>query len=416
MTPMRRRRPRALAAVTLAGGLAALACVSSGSAASIWWAESSSGQAGFPTGRVAKAPLAGGGPVETYVDVPGRPSSIAVVGAQTAWNTIGSAPYLVSTWNVAKTGSAATLVSSPQVPAFGADAINSATGKIYYALRGAVSTAGLVQVANVDGSGTPTTLYTRGQNTLLGSTAIDVAGNRLYWCDFTLSGTTGDTAGSIMRGSLDGTATPVELFSHEYGCNGIAIDVAAGKMYWSRFSTSRNQDNTSLIRVGNLDGSGVPSTLYSEGDGSSSGLALDVATGRLYWANQPTAQNSNPGTGSIRVGHISGSPAAADLYTGVSNPNGVSLDGQGTAPAPTPEPTPAPAPTPAPVTQVVTKVGAVRIGRAPGVRGAARRVSLTLRYDEGGRFSFIVRRPNGTRSPLLPGSTIGTRKITTKDR
>jgi hypothetical protein len=318
---------------------------------------------------------------------------------------------VIGAWSVAKTGTATTAFSGSQAADFGANAIDTGTGRIWFGVRGGNGSAGLVQVANLDGSGTPTTLYTRAANLSVGSTVIDAVGNRLYWCEFPATGQVGDTAGSVMRGSLDGSATPVELFANEFGCNGLAIDTASGKAYWARYETSRGQDTNSLIRVGNLDGSGTATTLYTEGAASSSGLALDAATGKLYWANQPPAGFATPGSGSIRVGHASGSPAAADLYTGLSNPNGVSLDGPGTAPAPAPAPTPSPAPSPAPTTQVVTKVGKVRISRAPGVRGPARRVSLTLRYDEGGRFSLFVQRRNGKRWALLPGTRIGTRVL-----
>lgn len=408
MTPIRRRTVR-LAGTLLGGvGLVAVATASSASAADIYWAETSSSAAGWPAGRIGYAPLEGGGTVSTYQEVAARPTRVAVTGNVIAWNTSATTPYPLSVWNLAKTGTAVTAASTTEAVDFGPQAIDAATGKIYFSPRPATSGPGLVQVANLDGSGSPATVYTRATDYTVSSVLVDAANSRLYWCEFPMTGANGDTSGNVVRGSLDGSAPATVLFANEFGCNGLAIDATAGKVYWARYQTARNTDSNSLIRVGNLDGSGAASTLYNEGSMSSSGMALDPATGRLYWANQPTSP-FNPGQGSVRVGHISGTPAAADLYGGLNNPNAVSLVGSGTAPAPTPTP----APGPAPVTKVVTKVGAVRTTPAKGVRGNARQVSLALKFDEGGRYTFFVQRPNGKRQPLLAGSRLGSRTVTT---
>jgi hypothetical protein len=313
--------------------LIACTITSSATAADIWWAETSLAREGWPAaGRIAYAPLAGGGAVTTYQEEPGRPGSVAVDGTTIAWGTSSAAPNTISVWNVAKSGSAVTAWSSTLVASFGPRAMDTAAGKIYTGVRpGFGASGGLVQVANLDGSGSPVTLYDRGANSV-GPTEAEVAGNRLYWCEFV----GGDsTTGAVMRGSLDGSEPATALFSNEYGCNGLAVDAVNGKVYWTRFQTDASSTSPSLIRVGNLDGSGSASTLYDEGPNSSSGLALDVPTGKLYWANQPTGLEPPPGSGSIRVGQISGAPAA-DLYSGLNNPNAVALAGTGTSPTPTP--------------------------------------------------------------------------------
>lgn len=392
-------------ALPLVVAIAAGAAASTATGADIYWAETSSASAGFPTGRVGYAPLAGGGTVSTYVENAGRPTRVAVSGNTIAWNLSAVNPFPVLAWNLAKTGASTTAASTTDSNDFGPQAINAATGKIYFGLRPSNSSApGLLQVANLDGSGSPTTVYTRAANYQVSSVLVDAASNRLYWCEFPATGSDGETAGNVVRGSLDGSEPATVLFANEFGCNGLAIDSANGKVLWTRYQTLRTTDVNSLIRVGNLDGSGAASTLYSEGNNSSSGLAFDGATGRIYWANQPSPPTA-PGQGSIRVGHISGSPAAADLYAGLSNPNAVALSGSGT-PTPTP-----PAPSPAPITQVVTKEGAVKIGSARGVRGPARRVSVRLKYEASGRYAFLVQRSNGTRIPMLRGSKLGTRTL-----
>ena len=55
--------------------------------------------------------------------------------------------------------------------------------------------------------------------------------------------------------------------------------------------------------------------------------------------------------------------------------------------------------------------GTVQIGPAKVVRGLARSVSLRLKYDQNGRYAFLVQRLNGKRMPMLRGSKIGTRTL-----
>ena len=52
---------------------------------------------------------------------------------------------------------------------------------------------------------------------------------------------------------------------------------AADSIYWGN-------EGGDTIQVGNLDGSGSPSTLVG-GGGGPCGVALDPAAGKIYWAN-----------------------------------------------------------------------------------------------------------------------------------
>lgn len=398
-------------AATLACGLAACALATSAAAAEIWWAETSNSAAGAPTGRIAYAPLAGGGAVTTYEEVAGRPTRVALVDSITAWNMSSGPPYTAFSWSVAKTGTATTIFSGTEQPDFGPRAIDATSRRIYLGTRGFSGANGLVQVAGIDSLGAPVTLYDRGANAAVGSTALDLPGNHVYWCEFPTNGVQGDTTGAVMRGSLDGSAAATTLFSNEFGCNGLAIDRASGKVYWTRYQTTAGAygaGNPSLIRVGNLDGSGAASTLYDEGQQSSSGLALDAATGNLYWANQPNAPTFIPGTGSIRVGHVTGTPAAADLYSGLSNPNAVAVSGSGASPSPAPTPPAANPAAPAALTATVlpsrkrlVSGQQMRIGvRARNVGGSpASNVTSCLRLPS----NMVVLRATGA---LRSGRTI----------
>jgi hypothetical protein len=130
-----------------------------------------------------------------------------------------------------------------------------------------------------------------------------LASDSIYWSSYQANG-------AIRIGGLDGTGAG-NLFAPESSPEGIAIDPAAGKMYWA--------DTTSgAIRVANLDGSGVQN-LYT-GESQASGVAIDPATGKIYWAD---AINR---TGAIRVGNLDGSGSAQDLFSNESYPVGVTID------------------------------------------------------------------------------------------
>jgi PQQ-like domain len=157
---------------------------------------------------------------------------------------------------------------------------------------------GLIRVGNLDGSGSPQTLFA-GESGPTG-VAIDPAAGRIYWTNL--------LPGAIRVGSLDGSGSPQTLFGGESQPAGVAIDPAAGRIYWP------DRDG---VRVGNLDGSGTPQTLFG-GESGTRGVAIDPAAGRIYWANQVL--------GAIRVGNLDGSGTPQTLFGGVGVPSGVAID------------------------------------------------------------------------------------------
>ena len=100
----------------------------------------------------------------------------------------------------------------------------------------------------------------------------------------------------------------------------VAVDPAAGKLYW----TNRGD----VLQRSNLDGSSVESvTATSIGFG----LAIDVAASKLYWTVQLL------GAEGIQRANFDGSNVE-DLLTGPPAPFGIALDA-----SPGPEPVPVPA-------------------------------------------------------------------------
>jgi DNA-binding beta-propeller fold protein YncE len=125
--------------------------------------------------------------------------------------------------------------------------------------------------------------------------AIDPAANKIYW---------GDTINAVRVGNLDGSGAPTNLFTEpdlgggiEGQPLGVAIDPAANRIYWTDFAPY-------LIRVGNLDGSGSATTLFGAGS-NPRGVAIDTAAGKIYWANSDRE---------IRVGNLDGSGSPATLF------------------------------------------------------------------------------------------------------
>ena len=134
--------------------------------------------------------------------------------------------------------------------------------------------------------------------------ALDPAAGKIYFA-----------AGSAIRvANLDGTGAPQDLYAGEAIPNGVAIDPAGGRIYWANYSSD-------AIRVGSLDGSVPAQNLYA-GESKPQGVAIDPPTGKIYWAN---SNEPNP-TGAIRVGNMDGSGTAADLFAGESSPRGLALD------------------------------------------------------------------------------------------
>jgi len=102
-------------------------------------------------------------------------------------------------------------------------------------------------------------------------------------------------------GNFDGSGTASTLFSDEGPC-GVAIDPAAGRIYWANFysggptpaiarSAWRSPGgkvywaalDSGQIRYGNPDGTNA-SALFS-GEHSPGALAVDPGAGKIYWAN-----------------------------------------------------------------------------------------------------------------------------------
>src|SRR5262245_22618754 len=149
--------------------------------------------------------------------------------------------------------------------AVGAD---GAGARIYWS-----NESGAIRFADIGGSG-KTDLFA-GEGGPCG-VALDPAAGKVYWTNF--------FSGAIRVGNLDGSGTASNLLTDAGSVCGVALDRAAGKIYWANYTANS-------IRVANLDGTGVATTLVAEPAGSGpSGLVIDGAAGKIYWTNQDSDQ------------------------------------------------------------------------------------------------------------------------------
>ena len=94
---------------------------------------------------------------------------------------------------------------------------------------------------------------------------------KIYWTDEAVNN-------HIARSNPEGTGFEVlvTIFpaGHDNSPTGIALDTAGGKMYWADIETDK-------IQRANLNGSGIEDVTTAVTDPDA--LALDVAGGKMYW-------------------------------------------------------------------------------------------------------------------------------------
>ena len=102
--------------------------------------------------------------------------------------------------------------------------------------------------------------------------------------------------------------------------SGIALDVAGGKMYWTETGSDSNNDTIKRADLddkceGSVEDS-VEGMVTNANDPQD--LALDVAKRKMYWTDR--------GTGSIKFASMDGDNTPMDLITGLTQPQGIALD------------------------------------------------------------------------------------------
>lgn len=128
-----------------------------------------------------------------------------------------------------------------------------------------------IQRANLDGTDVEDIVA----STMPRNLVLDVSRNKMYW---TVS------AGFIMRANLDGTGVE-EIVTGLHQPLGIAVDVLAGKVYWTETDGTYER-----IARANLDGTGLESVISLTSYAAA--VAVDINSGKLY------CTHDNPPSGS----------------------------------------------------------------------------------------------------------------------
>ena len=138
----------------------------------------------------------------------------------------------------------------------------------------------------------------------------------MYWADF--------VANKIQRANLDGT----NVQDHIRGFGrptGVALDIAGGKMYWTDRDKTNETDpiGRSSIQGANLDGTNVE-ILVLGGNSVKEYIVLDISNGKMYWSEWTHPAIGEDGR--IRRANLDGSNVE-DLVTGLSwGVRGIALD------------------------------------------------------------------------------------------
>jgi hypothetical protein len=130
--------------------------------------------------------------------------------------------------------------------------------------------------------------------------AVDVAAGYIYWTDM---GAPADDDGSVLRSNLDGSnVTTIVPKGGTYTPKQLKLVPEQGKLYWS------DREGMRVMRS-NVDGSAIE-TIYQSGSTDAErqddsrwcvGIAVDVAGGYFYWSQKGTDSGHE---GSVRRAHL----------------------------------------------------------------------------------------------------------------
>ena len=167
---------------------------------------------------------------------------------------------------------------------------------------------GKIQRANLDGANVET-LITRGKP--IWNIALDLSAGKMYWTVQTVDNRIG-----IQRANLNGMTPETLVIGRAGGAarEGIALDISKGKMYWSAGQVGVSADENKIQRA-NLDGSNIED--FITGLDGPHQIALDFNDSKIYWTDW--------NAGKIQRANFNGSQIE-DIVVGLSTPAGIALD------------------------------------------------------------------------------------------
>ena len=258
----------------------------------IYWTE----QTSETTGKIQSADLNGANVREVLRQVAGMPKAIAVDAANGKLY-VANAQGQVQRLNLDGSGFQSHFIQNLSAPQ--GVAVDTAAGKVYW------TEAGRIRRANLDGTnrqnvvtglGTPASLS-------ISSAPVEVLIPQsqrppIYW-------QTAAGLQSLTGATVDNFAQAVQ------NATGIAVDAAAGKVYW----TEQTGKTSGRIRSADLNGSNP--RVVKELKSVPMGIALDAANGRVYITNS---------WGKVQSLDMDGGNFRPNLITGLDAPTGVAVD------------------------------------------------------------------------------------------
>ncbi len=223
---------------------------------------------------------------QTIVTGQGCPLGIAIDELAEAPKVYWSDPCLDTIKRANLDGSAVATLVSTGLDGPGGVAVDPYAGKLYWV----DTTLNTVGKANLDGTSQQTILSSLGGPEDI---AVDPVGGRIYWTEFSTSkvrsadhdGT--DPADIAPTGSVP-FGIDIDIYTPEIGIVDIAIDAAAGKMYYTDFGTKVvDGERWGRIMRANLDGTNRVE-LVGKRDPSifPIGIDLDLQAGKMYWTTR----------------------------------------------------------------------------------------------------------------------------------
>jgi DNA-binding beta-propeller fold protein YncE len=190
-------------------------------------------------------------------------------------------------------------------------------GRIYYLTLGGRGSGGRVMSANDDGTGLTTILD--GRNAGPDGIVVNTAAKRIYWTNM---GRPAANDGTIESSALDGSdLRTIVPAAGTWTPKQLKLDAKHGKLYWS------DREGLRIMRA-NLDGSHIETLVETaKGDDAHKdarnwcvGIALDVDGGKMYWSQKGSGNN-----GRIFRANLDGSQIET-LFDNLPEPIDIDLD------------------------------------------------------------------------------------------
>jgi hypothetical protein len=143
-----------------------------------------------------------------------------------------------------------------------------------------------------------------------GFCALDLVAQRIYWADW--------PSGNIKTAPMTPGAPVTNLVTKQAAPFGVAVDHAGGKLYWLELNLNKKKREQDQIRRANLDGSEVETVVERPGAGFEGGLAVDPAAGKLYWSEAEAHD--------ISSSNLDGSQLQTLFSTGEAVPVGMAVE------------------------------------------------------------------------------------------